>query len=113
MGSKQLLYTPQRITLRVVAGVGGDAEHTLVCRFHAVGQLCDGGVLRSGGIGQRECLFHHVAEAVVFVERRGGGGGVAAGVLILFRELALGVVLAASAEEAARSVRRGGRESLP
>ena len=96
MGDKRLLRAHQRITLRIVASVGGDAEHTLVCGFHAVGQLCDGGILRSGGIGQRERLFHHVTEAVVFIERRGGGFRVGTGVLILLRELSLGVVFAAA-----------------
>ena len=101
MGSKQLLYTPQRITLRVVAGVGGDAEYALVCGFHAVGHLHDGGIVLSGGSGQGERLFHHVSERIVFVERRGSGGGVAAGVLILLRELPLGVVFSAGVDEAA------------
>ena len=114
MGSKQLLYTPQRITLRVVAGVDGDAEYAGLCGFYAVGYLHYGAIdLGGGGIGQGERLFGHVAEAVVFVERRGSGGGVAAGVLILFRELTLGVVFAAGVDEAARSILRGGHESLP
>ena len=69
--------------------------------------------MRSRAIGQRECLLGQVSERIVFIERRGGGGGVAAGVLILLRELALGVVFAAGVDEAAERVRRGGHDGLP
>lgn len=62
MGHKRLLHTHQRITLRIVAGVGGDAEYAGLCGFYAVGYLHYGAI---------------------------------------------------DAEEAARSVLRGGRESLP
>ena len=42
------MHTHQRIVLRVVAGVGGDAEYTLVRGFHAVGQLHYGAIELGG-----------------------------------------------------------------
>ena len=67
MGDKRLLHAHQRIAFCIVADVGRDAEHALVCRFHAVGHLYQRGIILGGGIGQRERLFYHIAEAVVFV----------------------------------------------
>ena len=57
-------------------------------------------------------MFGYIAEAVVFIERRGSAFRAGTGVLILLRELALGVVLAAGVDEAAEGVRGGGHEGL-
>ena len=103
--ASSFLHTHQRITLRIVAGVGGDAEYTLICRFHAVGHLHHGGIVLGGSSGQGERLLGQVAEVVVFVERRSGAFRAGTGVLILLRELTLGVVFAAGVDEAAECVR--------
>lgn len=63
------------------------------------------GIILGGILRERERLLHQIAEGIVLIERGCGLVGIPAGILILFHQLTLGIVLTAGVDESIQRVR--------